>query len=101
MNQICEVTIDQAGNIKLPDELLAASGLRPGSKMIVQRNAHGEFRLRPQEPSIAASSEEIAIELVEENGHLFLRGVKPFDIDRLMEEEREARMSELMEGIKF
>lgn len=101
MEQICEVVIDQAGNIKLPDELLLDAGLRPGSKITIQRDAQGELRLRPQSLSADVSEEGPPIELVEENGHLFLRGVKPFDVDKMIEEERETRLNELMEGIKL
>ena len=101
MNQVCEVVIDQAGTIKLPENFLAESGLRPGVKMTIQMDAHGEIRLCPQPPLRDDSPvvEDAPLEIVEEAGHLFVRGVKPFDMNKLIEEEREARMTELMQGI--
>ena len=101
MNQVCEVVIDQAGTIRLPDYFLAESGLRPGVKLTVQLDAQGEIRLCPQLPISDDSLVEAdaPIEIVEEDGHLFVRGVKPFDINKLIEEEREARMAELLRGI--
>lgn len=102
MNQICEVVIDQTGTIKLPDYFLAESGLRPGVKMTIQMDAQGEIRLCPHPPIEDDSpiAEDAPFEIVEEAGHLFVRGVKPFDLNKLIEEEREARMTELMQGIQ-
>jgi hypothetical protein len=47
------------------------------------------------------SLEDASIEIMEEDGHLFVRGVPPFEADKLIEEEREARITELMQGIQL
>lgn len=102
MKQVYEAEIDARGAIQLPASFLAESGLRPGIKLKVQLDAEGEIHLSPQSAmSEVSSTEDSPIEVVEEDGHLFLVGVRPFDIDKLIEEEREARLSYLMEEIKF
>ncbi len=102
MNKTCEVVMDQTGTIKLPDKFLAESGLRPGVKLTVQLDVRGKIHISPQSvTSDEFSVEDSSIEIVEEDGHLFVRGVSPFDLNRLIEEEREARMNELMQGIQL
>ncbi len=102
MKQVCEVVIDSTGAIQLPESFLAESGLYPGVKLTVQLDARGEIRISPQSATTNdVSIGDSPIEIVEEDGHLFVRGVPPFDVNKLIEEEREARMAELMQGIKL
>lgn len=102
MKQVYEAEIDATGAIQLPASFLLESGLRPGIKLKVQLDAEGEIHLSPQPVMSEVSlAEDSPIEIVEEDGHLFLVGVQPFDIEKLIEAEREARLSCLMEEIKF
>lgn len=102
MKQVCEAEIDATGAIQLPASFLLESGLRPGVKLKVQLDAEGEIHLSPQSVmSEDSPAEESPIELIEEDGHLFVRGIPHFDINKLIEEEREARMTELMQGINL
>ncbi len=103
MKPFCEVVIDEEGAIKLPDYFLAKSGLRPGIRLTVQLDTLGEIHLFAQPPSnnISLGEENDLIEVVEEAGHVFLRGVQPFDLNKLIEEEREARMNEFLQGISL
>ena len=79
MEQICEVIIDQAGKLKLSDANLIKADLQLS-------------------PDDLPEEEATTIELIEEDGHLFVSGGEPLDwsVADLVRQDREQRMKHLM-----
>ena len=82
-----QVTIDQAGRIVVPKAVRERFGLRKDSELELEETAEG-IVLRPVEPKSG---------LIRRHGRLVFTGspVGKVNWDRLVEEDREARMRKI------
>jgi len=100
-----EVVVDQFGNVRIPGVILTRLGLGPGRRLVIETDEEGSIRLSPvsekDNSAMAPAPEIIEPELIEENGILVLQAGASLDINKLIEDEREERMNNLIEGIRF
>jgi bifunctional DNA-binding transcriptional regulator/antitoxin component of YhaV-PrlF toxin-antitoxin module len=83
-----ELEIDEQGRLVISSELKAELGLEPGMTLVVEPGDDGELRLR---------LEHEALGLIEEEGLLVFRGELLEDVTNIIQEERERRISELIQ----
>lgn len=88
MNGIVEVSVDNQGRIKIPEEVRKRLGLSPGTRLIVEEGERGEIRLHvPEAPP----------QLVEKEGVLVVRATATGDLKDAVRRERDQRLSDLVE----
>jgi AbrB family looped-hinge helix DNA binding protein len=88
MNGVVEVSVDNQGRIKIPEEVRNRLGLSPGTRLIVEEGERGEICLHfPEAPPV----------LVEKEGVLVVRATATGDLKDLVRRERDQRLSDLVE----
>ena len=88
MSQIVEVSMDNRGCVRIPDEVRDRLGLSPGMRLIVEEGEKGQICLRiPEESPV----------LVEKEGVLVVRAEGTGDIEDAVRRERGRRLSEIFE----
>jgi hypothetical protein len=81
-----QVSIDSAGELRIPANQGRDAGLRPGMILNVEEDANGDIRLRPDA-------------LERRNGLLVYTGPVIDDISGFIQDERERRLDYLTEGL--
>jgi bifunctional DNA-binding transcriptional regulator/antitoxin component of YhaV-PrlF toxin-antitoxin module len=90
MSQLIEATIDQSGALQLPKVILEELEFEPGNKLYFELGEKGEVKLRK------ANS---PARLVNKNGIKVIRGIPSHEIQDALEQDREERMTSLMNGL--
>ena len=88
MSDQIEVSVDSHGCITIPADVQERLGLSPGMTLIVEERETGEVCLRVQK--------ELP-ELVDKQGVLVVKSEAIGDLDKAVKDERDRRLSELIE----
>jgi bifunctional DNA-binding transcriptional regulator/antitoxin component of YhaV-PrlF toxin-antitoxin module len=90
MNQIVEVSVDDLGRILIPAALQKRLGLSLGMTLVVEKGDNGDLCLRPQLASPV---------LVDKGGVLVVRSEPLGDLSDITRQERERRLSDLLQKV--
>jgi AbrB family looped-hinge helix DNA binding protein len=91
MSQLIEATVDQAGVIRIPKEILEELEFEPGNKLFFELSENGEIKLRKADSPA---------ELVIKDGIKVIRGIPSHEIQDALERDREERLATLMNGLE-
>ncbi len=110
METIGQVTVDDSGNVAIPNDICAQLGFTPGERLLVEKGSNGEARLAPADNLTQAVEVGVAEEslgkIIDEAGVLVIA----FDTTEPLPEsvsawlkdpvkyDREMRMKEIMRG---
>jgi AbrB family looped-hinge helix DNA binding protein len=89
MGKVSRVTIDQSGQVIIPEDIRMRLGMSPGSLLIIEERGDREVILRPlpKEPRLA-----------NKGGVLVVQSEAIGEIADLVGQDREARVSQLVQG---
>jgi len=92
MSHMIQLSLDDLGQIIIPDSLRSLLGLSPGMTLVVEKGDKGGLRLRIEsQPPVSV--------LVEKKGLLVARVQPLTDLTNITRFEREYRVSELLQRV--
>lgn len=92
MRKANQVTIDRSGRVRIPKAILTRLGLSPGTKLVVEMFNDKEIRLR----AVAEKPQ-----LIDKGGVLVVQSVAVGDLGDIERQEREARLTELVQRVEL
>ena len=90
MGQGIEITIDNRGRIVIPELLRNQLGLQPGMTLVVEETDNDDLRLSPLTETST---------LVDEGGILVITGEPLSDVPDIIWQERDRRISDLLQRV--
>lgn len=90
MGQGIEITIDNRGRIVIPESLRNQLGLQPGMTLVVEKADDDNVRLSPLAETPT---------LIDEGGILVITGEPLSDVSDIARQERDRRVSDLLQRV--
>jgi antitoxin component of MazEF toxin-antitoxin module len=88
MTELAELLIDETGCIRIPPDIQDRLGVEPGTSLVLEEADGGEIRLR--------AKENLPV-LVDKDGILVVRADPLTDLADAVRQDRDSRVSSLME----